>query len=194
MVPASFRSSQPLPTRAPHPKSVFCVRHGIYGFPTTELVEFLRERIEGRSAIEIGSGNGVLAEALGIPATDNRQQEDPAIRAHYDLIQQPVVQYGEHIEKLDAAQAIAKYKPEVVVASWVTHRFDPTRLDAGGSETGVDETALLRSCDTYLFVGNEQVHARKAIWALPHTKLTPPWLFSRAMNGSSDLAAIWAQS
>ena len=178
----------------PEERLLFGVRHGIYGFPTIELVDFLRERIAGRRAIEIGSGNGVLAATLGIPATDNRQQEDPAIRAYYDSIAQPVVRYGNDVEKLSATEAVAKYKPQVVVASWVTHRFDPARQDAGGSETGVDEVALLKTCETYLFVGNEQVHAKKAIWAMPHSKLTPPWLFSRAMNGSPDFIAIWSRT
>ena len=49
---------------------LFGVRHGIFGFPTTELVALLRERIEGHHAIEIVSGNGVLAQALGfLPRT-----------------------------------------------------------------------------------------------------------------------------
>ena len=173
---------------------LFGVRHGVYGFPTTELVEFIRERIAGRRAIEIGSGNGALAAALGIPATDNRQQEDPAIRAYYDSIGQPVVRYGGNVEKLSADDAIEKYKPDVVVASWVTHRFDPMRQDAGGSETGVDEVAVLKACEMYLFVGNEQVHAKKAIWTMPHSKFTPSWVFSRAMNGSPDFVAIWSRT
>ncbi len=178
----------------PEERLLFGVRHGIYGFSTTELVEFLRERIGGRRAIEIGSGNGLLAAALGIRATDNRQQDEPAVRAYYESLAQPVVRYGDDVEKLDAAEAIAKYNPEVVVASWVTHRFDPARQDAGGSMSGVDEGALLKACETYMFVGNEQVHAKKAIWTFPHTKLTPPWLFSRAMNGSLDFVAIWSRT
>ena len=56
---------------------LFGVRHGLYSFPTDELCGFLRSRIEGKVAIEIGSGHGVLAKALSIPATDNRQQEGP---------------------------------------------------------------------------------------------------------------------
>lgn len=170
---------------------LFGVRHGLYGFPTEELCSFLRVRIRGRQAIEIGSGHGVLAKALGIPATDNRQQEDAEVRAHYAAIRQPTVPYGEHVEKLDAAAAVEKYRPAVVVACWITHRFDPSRPDAGGSATGVDEVAIIASCDEYIFIGNERVHAHKPIWALPHEKLTPPWLYSRAINGSRDFIGIW---
>ncbi|MEJ8859571.1 hypothetical protein WKW79_33770 [Variovorax robiniae] len=170
---------------------VFGVRHGLYSFPTEELCDFIRARIRGKIAIEIGAGHGALAAALAIPATDNRQQEDAAVKAHYRQIGQPTVPYGDHVEKLDAASAVRKYRPNVVVACWVTHRFDARRPDAEGGMLGVDEAKLIASCDEYIFIGSEQVHARKPIWALPHEKLTPSWLYSRAVNGSRDFIAIW---
>ena len=61
-----------LASTTPDERLLFGVRHGAYSFPTEELCDYLRERIAGRRAIEISAGNGVLAEALGIPATDNR--------------------------------------------------------------------------------------------------------------------------
>ncbi|WP_198086651.1 hypothetical protein [Variovorax sp. E3] len=173
---------------------LFGVRQGIYSFPTDELCDFLRSRIEGRIAIEIGAGHGILAEALSIPATDNRQQEDPELKAYYAHIGQPTVPYGKNVEKLDAADAVAKYRPNVVIACWVTHRFDPERPHAGGSVTGVDEASLIESCDEYIFVGNEHVHAHKPIWEMPHEKLNPSWLYSRAINGSREFIATWRGS
>lgn len=170
---------------------MFGVRQGIYSFPTDELCDFLRSRIEGRIAIEIGAGHGLLAEALTIPATDNRQQEDPELRAYYEQIGQPTVPYGENVEKLDAVAAVKKYRPNVVIACWVTHRFDPAQPHAGGSVTGVDEASLIESCDEYIFIGNEHVHAHKPIWKMPHEKLTPSWLYSRAVNGSPEFVATW---
>lgn len=170
---------------------VFGVREGLYSFPTNELCDFLRSRIAGRTAIEIGAGHGALAEALPIPATDNRQQEEAGLKTYYQDIGQPTVRYGDHVERLDAAAAVAKYRPKVVVACWVTHRFDPDRPEAGGSLTGVDEASLIASCEEYIFIGNEHVHAQKPIWQLPHEKMTPNWLFSRAVNGSRDFIALW---
>ncbi|WP_285412940.1 hypothetical protein [Variovorax sp. efr-133-TYG-130] len=170
---------------------MFGVRQGIYSFPTDELCEFLRSRIDGRIAIEIGSGHGILAEALAIPATDNRQQEDPELRADYGQIGQPTVPYGKNVETLDADAAVRKYRPNVVIACWVTHRFDPAQPHAGGSVTGVDEASLIEACDEYIFIGNERVHAHKPIWKMPHEKLTPSWLYSRAVNGSREFIATW---
>jgi hypothetical protein len=173
---------------------VFGVRHGLYSFPTEELCDFLRARIRGKTAIEIGAGHGALAEALSIPATDNRQQEEAMVKAHYQQIGQPTVPYGEHVEKLDAKAAVQRYRPNIVIACWVTHLFDANRSDAGGNMFGVDEAGLIASCDEYVFIGNEQVHANKPIWAIPHEKLTPPWLYSRAINGSRDFIAIWRRA
>jgi hypothetical protein len=110
---------------------LFGVREGLYSFPTEELCEFLRARIAGRTAIEVGAGHGSLAEALSIPATDNRQQEEEGMKAHYEEIGQPTVRYGDNVEKLDALAAVTKYKPQVVIACWVTHRFEPDRPEAG---------------------------------------------------------------
>lgn len=189
IVPASVLQSTSAAERL-----LFGVRQGIYGLPTQELCTFLRERISGRCAIEIGAGHGELARALGIPATDNRQQEEPAVAAHYQSLGQPTIRYGEHVEKLDAAVALAKYRPEVVVASWVTHRFEASHPSRGGSVTGVDEAAIIAACQEYILIGNEHVHKHKPIWALAHEKISPPWLYSRAVNGSPDFIAIWPPS
>ncbi len=172
-------------------RSIFCVRQGLYGLLTLELLEYLAKVIDGRTAIEIGAGHGRLAHYLGIPATDNRQQERPEIRAIYETLKQPVVRYGANVEPLDAAAAVRHHRPQVVVASWVTHRYDPRRHEAGGNQDGVDEEDVLAHCDTYVFMGNEHVHAKKSLWSQPHTKLHAPWLFSRAGNGSPDFIAVW---
>lgn len=170
---------------------LFGVRHGLYSFPTEELCSFLQERIAGRSAIEIGAGHGLLARTLSIPATDNRQQEDDKVKSYYEVIGHPTVPYGDNVEKLDARAAVERYRPNVVVACWVTHRFDASRPDAEGSVEGVDEATIISSCDEYIFVGNEQVHSRKPILALPHERFYPSWVYSRAINGSRDFIAIW---
>jgi hypothetical protein len=73
---------------------------------------------------------------------------------------------------------VAKYRPSVVIACWVTHRFDSSRPEDGGSATGVDEEALITACHEYIFIGNERVHASKPILKVPQEKLTPPWLYS----------------
>lgn len=178
-------------TTTPDERALFGHRHGLYSFPTVELVEHLRGIIGGRSAIEIGAGHGVLAEALGIPATDNRMQEWPKYRAIYAVTGQPAVPYGPNVVDCHASRAVRRYKPQVVVGCWVTHLYDPARYEAGGNEVGVDEEDILRHCETYVVVGNEKVHAGKKVWNRPHKVEYPPFVYSRAHNGTRDFIATW---
>lgn len=168
----------------------FCVLHGYYCIPTVELVDWLAAQIGARRAIEIGAGSGVLADALGIVATDNRMQEWPAIRAQYLAAQQTPVPYGEQVEQLDAQVALARHKPQVVVAAWVTHRWNPKEHWRKGNQYGVDEKKLLKAAD-YIHVGNRAVHQHKPILELDHDEYEFPWLVSRALNGSPNYIAVW---
>lgn len=175
----------------PTERAAFGHYHGVYGLPTTELVDWLRAEIDGRSAIEIGAGHGALAAALDIPATDSKQQADPAIALLYAATGQPPVTYGQNVEQLDAAAAIAQYRPQVVIASWVTHKWLEARSEAGGNMFGVDEDAVIDACETYIFIGNTNVHRDKSIWTRKFARIEPDWLFSRAINGSPEFIAVW---
>ena len=186
VMPASYYQATTIDDRA-----VLGARHAFYGLPTTELIEWIKSVIGDRSAIEIGSGNGVLAQALGIPGTDSHMQERPDIVAVYTATGQRLIKYGATVENLDYAEAIKKHKPQVVVASWVTHRYRADRHDSGGNMYGVVEEDVIDSCETYIFIGNSTVHKGKSIWTRPHTLLKPDWLFSRAHNGSPEFLAVW---
>lgn len=188
VLPAEFWASTTTQERA-----LFGHLHGIYGFPTTELVEFLRNQIGDRSALEIGAGNGVLAEALGIRATDSFQQIQPKYRPVYEAMGQPIVPYGPNVEMLDAKLAVQRYKPDVVIGSWITHKYDRRRRRAGGNEAGVDEAAVIAKVQTYIHIGNEKVHEGKAIWDQPHRRIRAPFVYSRSCNGSDDFIAIWGK-
>lgn len=178
-------------TTTPKERGLFGHLNGIYSFPTTELVEFLRERFGDMPAIEIGSGNGVLAAELGIPATDNRMQERDPWKTHYERCGQPIVPYGTNVKRRDALAAVRHHKPFTVVACWVTHKYDIARHAAGGNVLGVDEEKVLAGCGQYIVVGNERTHAGKVIWNRPHDIIYPPWVFSRALNGQRDFIATW---
>lgn len=177
----------------PEERMLFCVRHAVYSLPTLELVERLKRIINGRSCIEIGAGNGVLAKALGIVATDNMQQNWPEVRAYYASIQQPVIRYGSNVLEIDANAAVLHYQPEVVLACWVTH-FDARQLEAGGKTYGVHEEVILDGCEEYVFVGNQRVHQHKTIWNRPHRLESPDYLYSRTLSGEPNFIARFARS
>jgi hypothetical protein len=169
---------------------VFCVRHGIYVVPTLELQEWLKQKIVGETAIEIGSGNGVLAEALSIPGTDNKIQTWPEVQTYYQTIQQGLVQYGPDVQTMSAEEAIKHHNPSVVIAAWVTHRYNPRQHHRKGSVYGVKEEEILRT-SRYIFVGNKGVHRGKPILNLPHQEYTFPWLVSRAFNPEDNFIGVW---
>ena len=190
IMPADFYRSMSVDERA-----LLGARNAMYSFPTVELVQWIKDEIGERSAIEIGAGHGALAAALDIRATDNCMQAEPAIAASYLASGQKPIIYGENVERLSAKDAVAIFKPQVVVACWVTHLFREDRRAAGGNVfgVGVDEEALIDACETYIFIGNEQVHRNKSIWDRPHRIIYPEWLYSRAHNGTKEFIAVWGK-
>lgn len=186
VLPAAFWAAT-----TPAERAAFCHFQGAYLLPTVELVEHLRTLIGGRRAIEIGAGNGVLARALGITATDSRQQEREPTRSIYAARGWPPVRYGPDVVDCHASRAVRRFRPLVVVGAWITSRPDQTRSGDSGNPAGVDEADVLRHCDTYVLIGNEHTHADKALWDRPHDIEYPSWLYSRAMNGSREFIATW---
>lgn len=175
---------------------VWCHNKARYNLPTQELVEFVRSVIGGRSAIEIGAGMGDFGRALGIPMTDSHQQTTPEMQLYYAALGQPTIQPPPEVEKLDAIEAITKYKPQVVVAAWVTQLYQdgdtPARI--GSSVYGVDEAWLLDHCETYIFVGNERVHKDKRILSREHRRFHFPYLVSRAFDQSQNVIWVWGKT
>lgn len=174
-----------------HERAMFGARTGIYSFPTVEFVDYLRELIAGRSAIEIGAGHGALAEALGIPGTDSYQQREPKYRKFYESNGFTIVPYGPHVVGMDASRAVRHFKPDVVIGCWVTHKYDPQQHARGGNEVGIDEADILRHCASYIVIGHEHVHRHKPIWDRKHTIAYPPFVYSRALSAGRDFVAVF---
>lgn len=173
--------------------SVFCCKHGLYNIPTQELIDFLKEQIGGKEklTIEIGSGNGVMAKALGITATDSYQQEQPKYKALYKLTGQTPVTYGENVKKFDAEEATKLFNPQICIGSWITHKYNPLEHWREGNEVGVDENKLIRKVKKYIFIGNEHTHAKKPILDVPHKTIKAEWLVSRGVDKSKNVIWIW---
>lgn len=168
---------------------LWCHQRAVYLVPSGELIAWLAYRIGGRKAIEIGSGNGAVGRALGIPTTDNRSQERPDIKTLYALTGQPPIKYPDDIEALSALDAIKKYKPQVVIACWVTHLYREDEHERGGNMYGVDEDAVLDSgIETYIHVGATSSHSQKRILSRPHEEHRPSFLFGR---GKPEDRVIW---
>lgn len=172
---------------------LWCHHHARYGLPTVELIAWLRDLIGGRRAIEIGSGSGDLAYHLKIRGTDNKCQTRPDVALFYAATGQPVIRYPDWVEKKDALAAIAKYNPQVVIGSWITHYIDPNRPmpPGGGSIYGVREDLLLDTGVTYVLIGNLEIHGHKPILRMPHEEHALPFLRSRSQNPELDRVFVW---
>lgn len=173
----------------------FCARNGIYGLPTVELLNqinaLILEASPSRLAIEIGSGNGAIGMGLGIQCTDSYMQGDPAIQAHYASIGHAVVNYGSHVAKIGGNEAVDYYRPEVVVACWVTHKYNPAEHFREGNAFGVDEEQLLDKIKRYIFVGNLKVHAQKPLLQRPHRVIRADYLFSKSLHKDQNVILVW---
>lgn len=171
----------------------FCVTQGHYCIPTQELIDWLRTAIGGRKAIEVGAGQGALGRALSIPTTDNKMQLRPEIAALYQSYGQEIIRYGNDVRQLDAESAVQHFMPKVVVAAWLTHRYNPDEHWREGNQYGPREERIIRKVD-YIFIGNRGVHRHKPILSLPHESYEFPWLLSRAVSGEPNFIAVWKRS
>lgn len=153
-------------------RMMFGHHHALYAFPTVEIIETLREKLNPDDSIEIGAGNGGFCKALGIIGTDNYMQASAEIAAIYGGVGQPTVNYGQHVQEIDGIAAVRKYRPKNVLACWLTHKYNSQRHECGGNMLGVDEHELLSLVDNYYFIGNTKVHATKPLFRdLAHGKI-----------------------
>lgn len=170
--------------------SVFCHKHGVYQIVTTELVEFVSEKIAGYKTIEIGSGNGCLGRSLGIPLTDSRIQETGEMKLLYASMKQPRVCYGADVQKIEALQAVKVLKAEAAVGAWVTHKYKHHLGE--GCYGGVDEAILSKRLKRYVFVGNEITHRNKELLRFSKPSAYKfDWLVSRSPNRGANVVWIF---
>lgn len=179
----------------PNELRVWCCLRARYALPTVELIEWLKAEIGDRSALELGSGNGDIGYHAGIRETDSYIQQTPEVRRVLENMRQVPTSPLPAVEKRDALDAIRLYKPRVVVAAWLTRRYELGR-DGENSQAslyGVQEEAILdaKSVETYVHIGNEKVHGQKRILSRPHRTVKFPGLLSRTADQSTNVIYIW---
>lgn len=173
--------------------SQFCVEQGFYIIPTIELLLYLQEEIgdDFENTIEIGAGHGAISRLLGIRAVDNFMQDDPKIKAHYDLLKQKTVPYGKHVERIDANSAVKKYNPNIVIGAYCTHLYNPAEHWREGNAYGIDEKKIIRKVKKYIHIGNEKVHNKKPILKEKKREVKANWIIGRSQYPKSNVIWIW---
>lgn len=163
----------------------FMHKWALYTLPTTELINHLKIEIGSSSAIEICSGAGIVGKALGITCTDSYLQEDPKVKLVYAMTKQPTINYGKHVLKLDAEEAVKKLKPDVVVGCWVTQKYN----GKDGSMYGPDESTILENCKKYVVVGSTVQHGNKDIFK--HYSYKETTVKGNLSRSNVDFNRVW---
>lgn len=169
-------------------------KRGIYTFPTTELIAWLKERIAGRRAIEICAGNAATGRALGIIRTDSYIQTDPNMAAVYQAMNQHPIEPPKDVYKFEANDAVDFFKPKVVIGCYATQKYlpgDEGPPKIGSSVFGVDELAMLPKIETYINVGNDTSHADKRIRKFKFEMFKFDWIVTRSGNQSENHICVW---
>lgn len=172
---------------------LWCHRHARYGLPTAELVDWLHHRIAGRSAIEIGAGNGDLGYLAGIHSTDSFVQQGEALPFYLASGQAPTAP-GKDVEQLDALDAIATHRPQVVVAAWFTRKFEIGKDQEGVAQAsvyGAREEKIFERVQTYIHIGHITQHSRKTLLRKRHEEVRFPGLLSRHFEHDGNVIYIW---
>lgn len=177
-------------TYLPNEIKAFAHFTGRYGLPTIELILYLKDIIDGRSAIEIGAGNGDLGSRLGITMTDSKMQNLKSVRDKYKGMGQRVIEYPDDVEELEALAAVKKYMPAVVVASWIT-TYSPFPVHYGSSPYGVQEKEILDMVETFIIIGNFDTHGDKPIRKFKHETINARFNLSKAKNQDNNRIFIW---
>lgn len=178
--------------------STWCHLRARYSLPTRELLDWLQDWIGGRTAIEVGAGMGDLGLRLGIPMSDSAVQVlEPDLRRYYSVLGTAPTDPPADVERIDANAAVQKYRPDVVIASWLTQRYQPGdegdgagRPKVGSSVYGPDEFAILAGCRVYIHIGHDGTHHDKRLLGRPHQCFRFPGLVSRGRDGG-EIVHVW---
>ncbi|MBY6093835.1 hypothetical protein [Ferrimonas balearica] len=171
-------------------RRIFCVKKGIYQLITNELVDYLQAHMVG-STIECGSGNGLLADLLAIPATDNRMQEWPEVKQHYAMSGQATIKYGQNVEELEAHAAKEKYNPNTIIACWLTGKKSIHNKPL--NMYGPNLKQLRAGTKQFILIGNENVHKDCILFDKACWEVQADWLVSRAEHQHLNRIWIWGQ-
>ena len=174
---------------------LWCYQNGRYGLPTQETIDYLKEQIGGRTALELGAGQGDLGHALGIRMTDSCIQRMPELVFHYRTIGHMPTDPPSDVLKYEALEAVKLFKPQVAIASWLTQKFEQgdTEKRIGSSIYGVDEIALIQNVETYIHIGALGPHKDKRALRMPHEAHPFTFLKSRATDPKSNLIYKWGK-
>lgn len=89
-------------------------RQGVWSVPTEDLSAKIAGLCQGRRVLELGAGNGLLCHSLKCHGVDITAVDDES----WSLGGKSIRARGVDVLRMDAAQALKQFSPEVVICSW----------------------------------------------------------------------------
>lgn len=177
----------------------FGCKHAIFQFVTTEMLEWIKEKIRGVSALEINAGNGVISRSLGITGIDSRIQEKEQFQkiayAKLGALMEDMsfTPPPREIKKYEALEAVRVFRPHTVIGAYVTQKGTVIDNLSGiaSNHWGVDERLMLTKIKRYIKFGSLSAHGTTRILDMPHEELHFDWLFTRHPDRSQNRVWIW---
>lgn len=172
---------------------VWCAINAVYTIPTYELIEFLNKEKIGLT-IEIGSGNNDIGYHLGILQTDSYCQTEGIGLLNSILHKSSPTIPKEDVIRINANDAVDKYKPDTVIGSFITQLYQKgdEEKNIGSSVLGVDEINICSKVKKYIHLGNSNVHQKKRILQKGGIEiLTPSFLITRCEFQNLNFIALF---
>lgn len=191
-LPKAVRAQALLRIREDH-RLAWAKQRGVYQFVTTELLDFLREIIGDRTALEICAGLGGIGRNLGIPMTDAAVHLNEMAQNLYGLLREVAIDPPDDIDRLEASDAVRKYKPQVVIGAYAsqTSAYSLVMPHAPSSLYGVYDLDILANCETYVLIGNAKTHADRLAFYLRPKWIYEPWLITRSFDQTQNRIWVW---
>ncbi len=101
------------------------------------------------------------------------------------------IDYPDYVEEIDAIEAVRKYKPDTVLASYLV---DKRHVDPEYNITlGLDGEELLKHCKRYIHIGNLEIHGSDPLLKRPHKELKLDGLITIKQDSETDRIFIWGR-
>lgn len=89
-------------------------RQGVWSVPTRDVAEKIADLCQGRRALEIGAGNGLLCHSLKTYGVNITAVDDESWSLGGKSIRAP----GGSVLTMDALEGLRKFNPDIVICSW----------------------------------------------------------------------------
>ena len=171
----------------------------IWVAPTLELIDILDDEIGSLKCIEICAGLGIIGKELCITTTDSylhaSEEYKNATKDVMGIFAE--MQYPSYVQKLEATEAVDKYKPECVLGCYAVPKWTEEkarkyylehRKELQGSIKGVDYDYILPKVKKLILVGHKALYNQYSFFRRKHRVIINKNIITRhSVEGQSGI-------